>query len=358
MTREQIDAAKSILEQRLDANNISDRELYPDYGNGRIIVRYPWKSNETEFNPEKAIQELGASAVLTFRDPDGNVLLTGSKDVKKATAAINPETNEPMVQLELTPEGRTKFAEATETFLNKTISIYMDEELLSSPTVESVITNGNATISGSFKQEEVIELADKINAGSLPFKLISKNYNTISPTLGAGALHVMVTAGVVAFILISLFMLLYYRVPGFVAVIALIGQVAGAVLAVSIPQFTLTLPGIAGIILSIGMGVDANVLSSERIKEEIRAGRTITGAVETGYSNAWSAILDGNVTVAIVAVILYIFGSGAIRSFGYTLGVGVIFNFIMGVTASQLMQKALCRFKFLRRAWLYGGKRS
>jgi preprotein translocase subunit SecD len=180
-------------------------------------------------------------------------------------------------------------------------------------------------------------------------------------------------------------MILYYRLPGFVSVIALIGQVAGSLAAVSgyfsfIPSFTLTLPGMAGIILSIGMGVDANVITSERIKEEIRTGRTIDNAIDRGSSNSFWAIFDGNITVMIVAIVLMgVFGppsglwatllkpvlrwfppstTGAIYSFGYTLFVGIIFNFLMGVTASRLMLKSIARFKFLRKPWLLGGERA
>ena len=195
----------------------------------------------------------------------------------------------------------------------------------------------------------------------------------------------MVIAGIIAFILIAIFMLVYYRLPGFVAVICLLGQVAGSIAAVSgyfgvINSFTLTLPGIAGIILSIGMGVDANIITAERIKEQIRMGKTIDSAIQNGSKESFSAIFDGNITVVIVSIVLMgVFGppdslfatilkpilsffpvstSGAVYAFGYTLLVGIIFNFIMGVTCSRLMLKAVSRFKFLRKPWLLGGKRS
>lgn len=356
-SREDVDAAKQILELRLDANNITDREVYPDYTNGRIVVRFPWKSDEVDFDPEAAIEELAASAILTFVGPDGETVLTGSTDVDSASVGYS-EDDGYVVLLNLTQEGRNKFKEATEAYQGQTISIMMDEQVISSPTVNKVIDSDSATITGNFTVEEAQELADTINAGSLPFKLEATNYSTISPTLGEGSLDVMVNASVVAFILVCLFMLLYYRVPGLVACITLVGQIAGALLAVSIPQFTLTLPGIAGIVLSIGMGVDANIITAERIKEEIHAGRTISGSIDAGYKNAWSAILDGNVTMLIVAVILYTMGSGSVRSFGYTLAAGIVFNFIMGVWAAQLMQKGLARFKAMRNPWLYGGKRN
>lgn len=359
-TRTQVDAAKQIIELRLDAKNIADREVLPDYSNGRIIVRFPWQSGETNFDPEEAIQELGASATLTFRDADGNIFMTGKDDVKKASAGYTEEQGY-LVSLELNESGKSKFAQATAAAAaNKTtISIYMDDTVVSTANCDEAITTGSAVITGSsFDSQSVTELADTINAGSLPFELKSSDYNAISPTLGEGALEITLQAAAIGFILVCLFMLLYYRVPGFVSCIALIGQISGAVLAVSISQFTLTLPGIAGVILSIGMGLDANIITSERIREEIRAGRTIKGAINAGYDNSWSAILDGNVTVMIVAVILYMLGSGSVKSFGFTLGVGVIFNFVMGVWASQLMQKGLFGLRFLRKPWLYGGKKN
>ena len=224
----------------------------------------------------------------------------------------------------------------------------------------------------------------KINAGALPFALQTTNFSTISPTLGVGARDAMVLAGFIAFIAICVLMIILYRLPGIVACIALMGQAAGTIAAItgylpSISSFTLTLPGIAGIILSIGVGVDANVITYERIREELRLGRGIDAAIDAGYKRAFTAIFDGNITVVFVAVILMgafgppasifammlkpvfgIFGSsttGAIYSFGYTLLVGIILNFLMGVTASRLMLKSLSKFKPLRKAWLYGGEK-
>ncbi len=357
-TKTQVDAAKQIIELRLDAKNIADREVLPDYSNGRIIVRFPWQSGETNFDPEVAIQELGASATLTFRNEAGETFMTGD-DVSRASASYD-ETRGYFVSLELKDSGKSKFATATaEAAANDTkISIYMDDQNVSTAGCDEAITTGSAVIEGDgFTAESVSELADTINAGALPFELKSQDYNTISPTLGEGALDITIKAALLGFILVCLFMLFYYRIPGLVSCIALIGQVSGAVLAVSLSQFTLTLPGIAGIILSIGMGLDANIITSERIREEVRAGRTVKSAINAGYDNSWSAILDGNVTVLIVAVILYMLGSGSVKSFGFTLGFGVLFNFIMGVWASQLMQKGLSNFKFLRNPWLYGARK-
>ena len=150
-------------------------------------------------------------------------------------------------------------------------------------------------------------------------------------------------------------MILYYRLPGLIACVALCGHLAGTLLCISIPQFTLTLPGIAGIILSIGMGVDCNVITAERIKEELRVGKTLDGAIDAGFERSFSAIFDGNITVIIVGTLLMIFGSGTVTSFGYTLIIGVIFNFIMGLTFSRLMLKSISKFSGVRKNWLFGG---
>lgn len=353
---EQLASARAIIETRLDSQNITDREVTVDTQNDRIIVRFPWKSDEKDFNPEQAISELGETAELTFRHPtDGSVILDGSH-VKKATAQYDA-SNGNYVLLEFDDEGAELFAAATAELVGSKIGIYMDETLISDPTVNSAITGGNAIIEGISSQEECKDLADKISAGALPFKMVSQNYSSISPTLGQGALDVMLKAGLIAFVLICIFMVLVYRLPGVVAVIALLGQVVGAILAVAIPQFTLTLPGIAGIILSIGMGVDCNVIIAERTKEEIRAGRSISAAVNNGFERGFTAIFDSNITMLIVAVLLWVMGSGSVMSFGYTLFVGVIFNFIMGVTATRLMTLSLVRYNGTRRPWFFGAKR-
>jgi preprotein translocase subunit SecD len=356
-TEADLASARSIIELRMDNLQILDREITTDKTNGRIIVRFPWKSTETAFNPEAAIKELGAMAKLTFRDPSGTVL--DGTDVKNASAGYDQNTTNPIVLLELTSDGAKKFAEVTgRLYVNQEkLSIYMDETLISAPAVQQQITGGSAQITNIGTSEEAIALAQKINAGALPFALQAISSSSISPTLGSGAKNVMVQAGILAFALICLFMLLYYRLPGFVAVFSLLGQVVGIILAISIPQQTLTLQGIAGIILSIGMGVDANIIISERIKEELNAGCSLMTALGNGFHKALSSVVDGNVTVAIAAGVLMYFGSGSMWSFGYSLLAGVILNGLTGVILSRLMIGSLSQFKPLQNPWLYGRKR-
>ena len=392
-TDDEMASAESIIEVRLINLGITDYELYTDLGNDRIIVRFPWKVGEADFNPEEAIKELGDTAMLTFRegvgtDADGNptgaVIIEG-KDLVKANAGYvdgQYGTQEPGVVFELTKEGSAKFSTGTAANIGKPISIWMDDIMLSAPTVNQQITSIEGVINGSFTQEEAIALATKINGGALPFQLQTENYRTISPTLGLDAKDAMVIAGAIAFVLVSAYMIFAYRLPGMISIFALIGQVVFMIAAVTkifpdVPSFTLTLPGIAGIILSIGMGVDANIISAERIKEEIRSGKTITGSVNLGFERAFSAIMDGNVTVVIVAVILmgafgppdsifvkmfepifFMFGeatAGSIYSFGYTLLMGVIANMFMGVYASRVMLRSASELKCFRKHWWYGG---
>lgn len=399
-TDEEVDAAKSIVETRLVANNITDYEVYVDYNNDKIIVRFPWQAEDDSFDPEAAVKELGATALLTFREgtesslTDGQTyedlpLVISGSDVEKASAVYRLKDNskeyEYMVSLKLKDSGKDKFAEVTKRLASSKgyISTFMDDECISTARVNEEISGGEATISGSFTADQAKELADQINGGALPFKLETSSFSTISPTLGTGARDAMAIAGVIAFALIMIFMISLYRLPGVVAVIGLIGQVAGTFCAITgfFPfsnSFTLTIPGIAGIILAVGMGVDANVITGERIKEEINSGKTIDTAIATGYKRAFSAVFDGNITMIIVAIILmgafgtpdslastilkpvfFMFGAsteGTIYSFGYTLMVGVILNFLFGIFATRLMTMSLSRFKIFRNPALYGGK--
>ncbi|MDK2802265.1 MAG: SecD/SecF family protein translocase subunit [Oscillospiraceae bacterium] len=397
ITDEHIAAAESIIKVRLISQNITDYEVYTDNQRKRIIVRFPWKANEEDFNPEEAISELSATAELTFRESDerddsgepigvtkDNIILTGA-DIENSTPNISTENQKPVVSLTLNEKGKEKFSEATKKLSENSgkISIWLDNNIISAPTVNAHISDGKAIIEGSFTPEEAKSLSDKINSGSLPFKLKADNFSTISPTLGTKARDIMGLSGMIAFILICIFMIIIYRLPGFVSSISLLGQVGGTLAAISgffiiFPSFTLTLPGIAGIILGIGIGVDANIITSERITEEINSGKTIDGAISSGFKRGFTAVFDGNITVIIVAIILmgsfgppnsflskifepifFLFGpstAGSIYSFGYTLLISVILNFIFGLTASKFMLKSISKFKLFRNPKLYGGK--
>ena len=386
-TDAQMTAAKTVIEDRLVGLGITDYESYVDNNKNRIIVRFPWKNDEADFNPQTAIDEIGTTAKMVFRkgsSATGEEILSGD-DVASASAAYN-ETEGWVVQLKFNSAGASAFATATTELAasNGTISIWLDDNNISTATVNEAITGGEAIIKGNFDQDSASTLANQINSGSLPFALSAESYSTISPSLGAKSLDVMVQAGIIAFILVAILMIVRYRLPGTIAVISLMGQAAATLAVVSgyftvFPGSTLTLPGIAGIILGIGMGVDANVITAERIKEELSKNKTLEGAVNSGFKMGLTPIIDGNVTIVIVAAILmgafgptdgfwakvfnpifYWFGpstAGSIYSFGFTLLTSVLLNFVFGVWATRVMIRGAVHFKPLRKAWLFGGKK-
>lgn len=401
-TSTELESAKQIIETRMVSQNITDYELYTDEANNRIIVRFPWKSDETDFDPEQAISELSATAMLTFREggeyetmdydelgnpiyktPAGTtadtVILEGA-DVVSAQAAVQQDQSsgatQYVVSLEFSDAGKEKFAEATGRLVGQTISIWMDDVRLSAPTVNTAISDGKCIIEGNFTSESATTLAAQIQAGALPFALETSNFNSLAPTLGSQALNAMLMAGIIAFIVIAVLMVVCFRLPGVVAVITLTGQMGLCFAAVSgffpnMNSFTMTLPGIAGLILSIGIGVDANVITAARVREELNNGKTLDGALKNGFESSFWAIFDGNITTAIVAIMLMmvfgpsnilsmIFGqstTGSIFSFGFTLLVGIVANFVMGVFATRMMTLSLAAFKPLRNRWLFGGRK-
>lgn len=418
-----IEAVKELMSLRLAEKKITDSEVYCDTTSNQVIVRFPWKAGESDFDAVKTVNELATDAILVFRkgaEETGDVILQGAADVKEANVGVHPETGAYIVELKFTEQGKKKFSEATASLVGSQISMWLERTVpveetkqetaeaetadgtttestttapttkvektfLSAPTVNERIDSDSCYIEGSYTAESAKELADQINSGKLPFSLKIDNIQVVSPTLGSNALNVMVYAGAIAFAIVCLIMILRYRMNGFVAAIALLGQLAGSIACISgyfrsIDSFTLTIPGIAGIILSVGVGVDANVIAAERIRDEFKKGKTIDGAIDSGFKNSFSAVIDGNVTIVIVSLVLMgafgspdtfiakifspvmsLFGTavtGSIYSFGYTLLVGVIFNLIMGVFASKLMLKSVSQLKFLRKPWLYGGKKN
>ena len=391
-TEEQLEAAQLVIENRLVALNVTDYELYVDTNSDALILEFPWQSGETDFDPEAAIQEIGTTAYLTFREgssADGELILDGSM-VESAAAQYGPvsgSSSEYYVALKFTDEGAKAFGDATTNLYssNGSISIWLDDENVSTATVNAAITDGSAIITSSaanpFTQEDVVKMARQINSGALPFALTVDSYSTVSPSLGENSLSAMVLAGLIAFALIVVLMTFLYRLPGFLACIALAGQVAATLAFVSgyfpvFESFTLTLPGIAGIILAIGMGVDANVITAERIKEELRTGKSLDGALKSGFARGLTPIIDGNVTIVIVAIVLmgafgpsdgffakalhfvfFAFGpstAGTIYAFGYTLLTGVLLNFVFGIFATRVMIRGAAAIPALRNPVLYG----
>jgi len=368
VTPEQLDASKAVIRRRLDLQNLFDAPVTVDKTTKRIIVEIPAAGDIKDFNPQTYIDLIGKTSELTFRDVSGltadakgnfpatgEIVLKGANVTQsKAELATDKTWN---VALKLNDEGKTSFAAGTSRLVGKQIAIFMDQDMISAPNVQTAITDGQAVITtNSSDPTEANRLASQISSGSLPFKLEPRQVLSIDPSLGKGALNIALFAGMLAALLISLYMILHYRLPGVIATIALSGMVAAQLAIISNFQISLTLPGIAGIILTMGIGVDANVIIYERIKEELRSGKTLRTCIEVGYKKAFTAVLDSNVTTIIVACVLLYFGSGPIKGFAFTLLIGVILSFLSAVTATKIMLVTLGNFNAFKSLWLYGVK--
>lgn len=318
-----MESTVSILTSRLTRQGFTEATVTRQ-GSDRIRVEIPNVSD-----PNQILTIIGTPAQLYFVDEDGNNLMEGAM-VKNAQAAQDQD-GKPCIAFELTDEGAKIFAEATAANLGKTISITLDGETISRATVNTVIAGGKGEITGNFTADEAKNLATLILSGALPLNLTQLEVSAKSATLGVEALDRAIQAGIIGVALVMLFMLFRYRLCGLVADIALTIYIMIVVLLLALTGAQLTLPGVAGIILGIGMAVDANVVIFERIREEVKNGRPIGSAVRKGFSNALSAIIDSNVTTIIAAVVLYAFGTGSVRGFALTLGIGVATSLVTAV---------------------------
>mgnify|MGYP000951496494 FL=1 len=364
--RQDLESSRSIIEDRLDAQGIYDKSIIIDATNNRLIIDIPWAANETEFNPRKALDDLGSTGALTFQEvddkdfntpaealvPTGRIVLTG-EDVQTASVAQD-KNGQYMVLLKLKPSGVEAFSKATAENIGRRIAIFIDDLCISAPVVESHITSSEATITGNFTFDSAKALADKIRFGALPTKLEPVKVDSISAQLGQGALEVAIRAGIVSFILVCIFMILYYRLPGLISCFTLSTLLALQILTLANFDISVTLPGIGGIILSIGMSIDGNVVIFERIKEELKEGKSLRAAIDSGFKRAFVAILDSNVTTIMTAIVLFILGSGPVRGFGITLFFGTLFSFFSAVTATKIMLKGITVFDFAKNKWLFG----
>lgn len=318
-----MESTVSILTSRLTRQGFTEATVTRQ-GSDRIRVEIPNVSD-----PNQILTIIGTPAQLYFVDESGNNLMEGGM-VKNAQVAQDQD-GKPCIAFELTDEGAKIFAEATAANLGKTISITLDGETISRATVNTVIAGGKGEITGNFTADEAKNLATLILSGALPLNLTQLEVSAISATLGVEALDRAIQAGIIGVALVMLFMLFRYRLCGLVADIALTIYIMIVVLLLALTGAQLTLPGVAGIILGIGMAVDANVVIFERIREEVKNGRPIGSAVRKGFSNALSAIIDSNVTTIIAAVVLYAFGTGSVRGFALTLGIGVATSLVTAV---------------------------
>ncbi|MCI8627899.1 MAG: protein translocase subunit SecD [Firmicutes bacterium] len=338
VTEEEMAAAVSLIQGRLDWNNWTEAEVAKE-GEKRLRVDIPGVENA-----EQAIKEIGQTAQLSFIDETGKVLLTGDMvaDARKQVGQVSQQgVSEPYVSLEFTAEGKQLFAEATKNNIGKPLAIVLDDEIVSAPIVNAEITDGNAMITGHFTPEEAERTASLIRAGSLPFNLNILKMENVGARLGADALSTGLKAGIIGISLVLIFMLVIYKALGFAADWALMIYVGLELAALSLLHITLTLPGIAGIVLSVGMAVDANVVIFERMKEELIAGHSLRVAVHNGFSRALPAIIDGNMTTLIAAAVLFWLGTGTVKGFAQTLMIGIILSMFTAVFITRMILQGM-----------------
>ncbi|MCI6693301.1 MAG: protein translocase subunit SecD [Clostridium sp.] len=340
---------KQLLELRVNKIGVAET-VVTEEGEKRIRIDIPGAYDSNEI-----VDGLSKTGNLEFKDADGNVVLTG-KDVKDATAILD-DTSRPVVSLELNADGQEKFAEVTANNIGKTISIYMDDEVVSSPVVQNTITNGKAVINGMSSMDEATKLAGVISSGALPVSIKAVSINNVGAQLGSEALPNAVKAGVIGIGIIFLFAIIYYRIPGIFASIALTLYITLVLLVFTELKVALTLPGIAALLLTIGMAVDANILIFERIKEELKNGISVKSAVKAGFENAMSSIVDSNSTTFIAALILYFIGSGSVKGFAVTLMIGIVLSLFTALIVTKTLMNLSIDMGLLKKKWQFGNKK-
>lgn len=348
VTQDALKETARSLEKRADSLGVAEPEVTTE-GTNRIRVRLADVKNEEEVR--KSMKE---PAELTFRGPDGTKEMIGSDFVEGAAKVGFDQSNRAQINIKV--KDAEKFKKVTEKLVGKPLAIYLDERQLSAPIVQSVLSDGNATISGNYTYEEAKELADTINLGALPLKLTEKYTQVVGASLGQLSLHQTVEAGLIGAILILIFMVVFYRLPGLVAAFTLITYIWLLLGAFWLMKATLTLPGIAAFVLGIGMAVDANIITYERIKEEIRSGKSLLSSLKSGSKHSFRTIMDANITNLISAAVLYYVGNGAIRGFALTTIMSIILSILTNVFFSRLLIHLLIKSNKFNKPSLYGVK--
>lgn len=355
VTDDSIERVKGIIENRINETGVKEPIVQRE-GKRRLIVELAGVKD-----PGKAIDLIGRTAVLEFRTADGKVVVRG-KDLKDAKAETDPSNNQPVVALELNSEGAKKFGDVTSELVSKypdgdpkrRIAIYLDEEQLQNPNVQTAITNGKAQIIGYKDLTEANRIAVLLRSGALPVHVETLFSQTVGPTLGADSLAKSVKAGIVGVAAILIFMVAYYRLPGLIADISLVVYTMLVLAVLSALGATLTLPGIAGILLSIGIAVDANIIIYERLKEELKEGNSLRRSVEAGFNRAFTTIFDSNFTTLIVATILYYFGTGPVRGFAVTLIIGILASIFTAAVFTRYLLRLVVDSKLVTNNKWYG----
>jgi preprotein translocase subunit SecD len=332
VSQETVDRTVDLLSLRVNKLGVSETVVRKE-GKNRIRIEVPGK-----FDAEEVVNGVAKTGKLKFVGPDNKTILTG-KDVSDASAYINQQTNQPSISLELNETGAKKFADATEKYLGQKISIYLDDDLLTDPTVNAHITDGKAEITGSKSLEEAQREANLIKSGALPVEVKPVEVKTIGASLGANALPLSILAGKVGIGIVMLFMILYYRLPGLIADIALTLYIYIVLATFANVNVTLTLSGIAAFLLTVGMAVDANILIFERTKEELKSGRSIKSSINIGFKRAMSSILDSNISSIISGVVLYNIGTGSVKGFALIFMIGVVLSMFTAVIVTRTLMK-------------------
>ena len=328
ITPEKMKQLRAVIERRVDQFGVSE-PLIQQQGSRRLIVELAGIKN-----PEEAVRNIVKVANLEFKTEDGKTVITGA-DLKDARETKDPASNQVKVDLTFTPTGARKFAEVTAANVGKTIGIYLDGRLLQNPVVKEAIPSGRAEISGYESLEEAHNIAILLRSGALPVTVGIEEMRTVGPSLGADSLNKSQQAGLMGIIAILIFMLMYYRLPGTVAVFALIIYTIIVTLVFLGLKATMTLPGIAAFLLSLGMAVDTNIIIFERFKEELRTGKSLRAAIDAGFKRGFAAVFDAQITTLIAAVVLYFFGTGPVRGFALTLGIGILVSLFTAVTMTR-----------------------
>ena len=343
--KDALDSVREVIARRVDMYGVAEATVktITSGGNYRLSVAMPGIDN-----PDEALALIGSTAKLDFRELPKDATdsatyadfvttdLSGS-DLKRATVSFNPETGDPEVSLQFSEEGGKKFESLTEKNVGKPIGIFMDDMPLSAPIVQTKIVGGTAVINGTFTLEEVQNIVLTLNAGALPVSVKILKQQNVAPSLGEGSVRASLTAGGVGLALVALFMILNYGALGFVASIGLIFYGILTLALYKLIPITLTLPGLAGFILSIGMAVDSNILIFERMREAFRSGETTDKAIKIGFEKSWTAIWDSHITSLTSAVILYIFGISMIKGFGFMLGLGIVLSLFTAMWVSRVL---------------------
>jgi preprotein translocase subunit SecD len=334
-TNDAINAAVSVIDKRVNALGVNEAVVVREGANSkRIMVELPgWE------DPERAKQLIGKTALLEFKTEDGKVVVNGSnlKTAQLVFSQAQESLGEPQISFELDAAGTTAFAAATQANIGKKITIYLDSQVLMSPTVEVAITDGKGVISGGFTAEQASNDALLLKSGSLPVKLVTLSEEVVGPSLGSAFVRRSALAAMIAFLLVVIWMFLMYRYLGLVSGIALIVYADILMAAYLVLHATLSLPAIGGAILSIGMAVDANCIIFERIREELGMKKTVKGAIGAGFSKAFRAVFDSNLTVLVGTAFLFYFGTGTVRGFAVTLALGVLASMFTAVFASHTL---------------------